>query len=263
MMIAGKQRTVAGLVIILVLLIFHAAETQSVLRAEGGQPVRIKDAPADAELLSQGVYRIPYASGTRVMISADHTNHLAISNKLDMQGAPNRGGYPIVAALDGWIDWIVDSHDTFCPPPPEPEAADPCLNYAGPSAACCVRTDAGCKASCANNGVWVYHANGEYSRYAHLQANSVSALGWQVGDFVLAGDVLGLEGDGGFTTGPHLHFEVAVPNDPDRFLTASGALFDDGDRETVDFNRQNRVPLFCGYGLAARYDFVVAADCRP
>jgi murein DD-endopeptidase MepM/ murein hydrolase activator NlpD len=40
-------------------------------------------------------------------------------------------------------------------------------------------------------------------RYAHLEATLVSD-----GDQVASGTVLGLEGSTGFSTGPHLHFEV-------------------------------------------------------
>ncbi len=40
-------------------------------------------------------------------------------------------------------------------------------------------------------------------RYAHLEAVLVSD-----GDHVTPGTVLGLEGSTGFSTGPHLHFEV-------------------------------------------------------
>jgi murein DD-endopeptidase MepM/ murein hydrolase activator NlpD len=40
-------------------------------------------------------------------------------------------------------------------------------------------------------------------RYAHLEAVLVSD-----GDLVAPGTVLGLEGSTGFSTGPHLHFEV-------------------------------------------------------
>jgi murein DD-endopeptidase MepM/ murein hydrolase activator NlpD len=44
---------------------------------------------------------------------------------------------------------------------------------------------------------------GPLVRYAHLEAVLVSD-----GDPVVPGMVLGLEGSTGFSTGPHLHFEV-------------------------------------------------------
>ena len=51
--------------------------------------------------------------------------------------------------------------------------------------------------------VVVDHHNGYLTHYAHMSQDRVS-----VGDEVKAGDILGLEGSTGDSTGPHLHFEV-------------------------------------------------------
>ncbi|WP_239086739.1 M23 family metallopeptidase [Catellatospora methionotrophica] len=51
--------------------------------------------------------------------------------------------------------------------------------------------------------VVVDHHNGYLTHYAHMSQDKVS-----VGDEVKAGDILGLEGSTGDSTGPHLHFEV-------------------------------------------------------
>lgn len=53
------------------------------------------------------------------------------------------------------------------------------------------------------NVVVVRHASGLETTYAHLSARKVEA-----GDFVSAGDVIGLGGSTGRSTGPHLHFET-------------------------------------------------------
>jgi murein DD-endopeptidase MepM/ murein hydrolase activator NlpD len=53
------------------------------------------------------------------------------------------------------------------------------------------------------NLVTVRHGNGVETRYAHLSATTVKA-----GDHVDAGQQIGNVGTTGYSTGPHLHFEV-------------------------------------------------------
>ena len=53
------------------------------------------------------------------------------------------------------------------------------------------------------NYVVVSHGSGNTTLYAHLSSRSVS-----VGQYVNQGDVLGITGSTGNSTGPHLHFEI-------------------------------------------------------
>lgn len=72
------------------------------------------------------------------------------------------------------------------------------------------------------NMVEVEHANGLTTRYAHMSAISVST-----GQMVKAGTVVGRVGTTGRSTGPHLHYETRIndePVDPTRFLRAGGKL---------------------------------------
>lgn len=60
------------------------------------------------------------------------------------------------------------------------------------------------------------HGNNISSLYAHLSSVSVSE-----GQDVKPGDVIGLEGSTGWSTGPHLHFEIRVfgiPVNPRTFI---------------------------------------------
>jgi len=64
--------------------------------------------------------------------------------------------------------------------------------------------------------VIVSHGNGIATLYAHMSKVDAAA-----GQNVSKGDVLGYEGSTGFSTGPHLHFEVRVdgkPNNPLNFV---------------------------------------------
>jgi len=55
------------------------------------------------------------------------------------------------------------------------------------------------------NGVIVQQPDGSEAWYWHMRKNSVRV---DVGDSVVVGDTLGLVGSSGFSSGPHLHFEV-------------------------------------------------------
>lgn len=70
------------------------------------------------------------------------------------------------------------------------------------------------------NLVVVDHGNGYESRYAHQ-----SELGVETGDTVAPGQMLGLVGSTGQSTGPHLHFELRLNGDaidPTELLVATG-----------------------------------------
>lgn len=66
------------------------------------------------------------------------------------------------------------------------------------------------------NLVVIDHGNGLATLYAHQSRTEVN-----VGQRVVTGEVLGLVGSTGFSTGPHLHFEtreLGTPSDPQHYL---------------------------------------------
>lgn len=86
------------------------------------------------------------------------------------------------------------------------------------------------------NFVCVQHSDGTYARYFHLSRNGVRV---KKGDRVAAGDILGLSGNTGFSSAPHLHFDVVdvLPED-----TCSLTLSDGTDIPAVSAAFSARLP---------------------
>jgi hypothetical protein len=161
---------------------------------------------ARAATMSNGTYRIPYPNGTLVEVWQDHLTHDP-ETRIDMVGQAGISRDHIVAAADGVIRVIEDGFSENRPD------ADPCNN----------------------NYVWIEHANGEWTKYSHMTQGSVTGdAGWAEGDPVEAGIFLGYEDDVGCAHGQHLHFEVAVPEDPDDPIDAEGFILG-----------SNRIPRIC------------------
>jgi len=67
------------------------------------------------------------------------------------------------------------------------------------------------------NYVMIAHGNGRYTLYAHMSERHC-----KVDDKVSQGDTIGLVGSTGYSTGPHIHFEIienGVRIDPLQFFS--------------------------------------------
>ena len=132
-------------------------------------------------------------------------------------GWPERGP---ITQLFGCTDFLGEPYDPNCPTRHIHTGIDIAANYGTPIGA----ADTGI-VSLVNwgwgggygNYVVITHGNGYATLYAHLSAISVS-----VNQAVQRGQPIGAEGSTGFSTGPHLHFEIrqnGAYQDPLAFLS--------------------------------------------
>jgi len=126
---------------------------------------------------TRNIYRFPHHFGSNLSPepAPAHKKHYYFYNAIDF---PLSVGTPIYAALDGIVDNVIDNFDIGGP---DIKLIDYC------------------------NLVTVKHTFNEYSHYAHLEKDSVPV---EEGQEVKKNQFLGLVGLTGFTSYPHLHFEV-------------------------------------------------------
>jgi len=80
-----------------------------------------------------------------------------------------------------------------------------------------------------SNYITIYHPkSGLFTEYAHLNKNGSFV---KVGDTVTKGQPIGLSGMTGYTTVPHLHFNVLVPDSKEGLVSTAGE-FEEGYRGT-------------------------------
>lgn len=139
---------------------------------------------------------------------------VALSKKLAEEQAAQNGGKPSNAALGGYI-WPVSSHYVTSPYGKRPSPGGVGSKYhkgmdigrvgytTEVHAAKAGTVIVSQYSSSYGNYVVVSHGSGNTTLYAHMSSRKVS-----VGQNVKQGDVLGITGSTGRSTGPHLHFEI-------------------------------------------------------
>lgn len=123
------------------------------------------------------VYLLPYKKGSSYNMSQGYNGKFSHQGKKALDFTMPTGT-PICAARDGIVIEVVNEYSKGCPEPK-------CLEMA--------------------NSITIYHEDGTFAQYSHLKKNGSIV---QPGDQVEAGAVIGYSGDTGYSSGPHLHFEV-------------------------------------------------------
>jgi murein DD-endopeptidase MepM/ murein hydrolase activator NlpD len=157
-----------------------------------------KDADHDDDV----VYQMPYAQGKSYRVLQgygsrfSHTGREAHTVDFNM-----REGTPVHAARGGVVARTVESHSVGC-------WDDGCGRYA--------------------NYIIIVHSDNTTGEYYHLQKDGALV---EPGEIVETGQLIGLSGNTGHTTMPHLHFGVyraiawgREQSIPVRFMTADGIL---------------------------------------
>src|SRR4029077_15063470 len=113
----------------------------------------------------------------------------------------------------GCVTLWLEMYDPSCPYPHRKHTG---LDIAGPYRTPIVAADTGIiyfypGSIGYGNMIMMIHGNGYSTVYGHLAGY---AAGLSSGQIVARGDLIGYEGSTGWSTGPHLHFEIRVNNDP-------------------------------------------------
>ncbi len=120
-------------------------------------------------------------------------------------------GYGCISQGFGCSTFYLEPYDASCPYPHRIHTG---IDIAAPNRSAIVAADTGVIylypwSTGYGNYIIMFHGNGYSTHYGHLAA---FASGIQSGQIVARGDLIGYEGSTGWSTGPHLHFEVRVNN---------------------------------------------------
>ncbi len=129
------------------------------------------------ENLEEHMCQLPFAKQSSSKIAQGYNGDFSHQdgNMLDFQMPI---GTAVHAARDGVVLELVENNERNC-------ATKNCIKY--------------------NNYLIMYHSDGTFSEYVHLNKNGVKV---KVGDNVKKGQLIAESGNTGWSSGPHLHFSV-------------------------------------------------------
>ncbi len=196
----------------------RSAEAEKAMRKLGLNPARLTTA-ADRAAMGGPLLRFSTAADGSI-----DPRFRRLGFSLARMTALQRGLERIPQALPAQFNYISSGYGSRIDPIAGGAAFHPGLDFKGPVgapvyAAAAGRVIAAGPRSGYGNCVDIDHGNGMVTRYAHL-----SAFSTRPGATVKTGTAIGAIGNTGRSTGPHLHFEVRIndqPVNPRPFLESS------------------------------------------
>lgn len=130
------------------------------------------------------VYDLPFAKGKAFWIHQGYNGTFSHQNENSLDFIMPEGT-EILSSREGLVIDVVQKNNQGCP-------TRNCAPY--------------------GNYVSILHSDGTIAQYYHLQQNGAKV---NIGDTVTKGQVIGLSGNTGWSSGPHLHFVTYLPSATD------------------------------------------------
>jgi len=147
-------------------------------------------------------YYLPFAKGESIVIGQGYNGTFSHKGENSLDFELDEGS-AVHAARGGVVCAVVENNTKHC-------TNSECSQY--------------------NNFILVYHDDGTFAEYSHLQKNGALVA---KGDSISIGQKIGISGNTGWSSGPHLHFMVFKAKMKTRDTVKTYFLINDGSRKEM------------------------------